>query len=95
MDELKTVARLRPGNAALLEQLSQVAIKSGNKGASFRYRAEKLYAEGDLEPAIRQLEFALRQRDIEYAEAAQIQGLLETWKEEEREQKKRGRDPLG
>ena len=95
MDELKAVARVRPGNVMLLEQLSQIAIKSGNKGASFRYRAEQLYAEGDLEPAIRQLEFALRQKDIEYAEAAQMQGLLESWKEEERDQKKRGRDPLG
>jgi predicted Zn-dependent protease len=95
MEQLKAVAAVRPGNAMVLDLLGQVAIKSGDKGASLRYRAEKLYAEGDLEPAIKQLEFALRQRDLDYYEAAQIQVLLESWKEEERAQKKRGRDPFG
>lgn len=95
MDQLKAVAAVRPGNAMLLDMLALAAIKAGDKGASFRYRAEKLYAEGDLEPAIRQLEFALRERGVDYYEAAQIQALLDTWREEERAQKKRGNDPLG
>jgi len=94
MEQLKAVASARPGNAMLLELLGQAALKSGDKGASFRYRAEKLYAEGDVEPAIKQLEFALRQRDLDYYEAAQIQVLLDGWKEESRAQKKRGRDPF-
>lgn len=95
LDQLKSVARARPGDPGTFELLEQAAIKSGNKGAAFRYRAEKLYAEGDLEPAIRQLEFALRQRDLPYHDTAQIQVLLDTMKEEEREQKKRGNDPMG
>jgi predicted Zn-dependent protease len=95
MDELKAVARLRPGNAMIYDLLEQAAIKAGDKAATHRYRAEKLYAEGDIEPAIRQLEIALRQRDIDYYDAAEIQVLLEALKDEEREQKKRGRDPLG
>jgi beta-barrel assembly-enhancing protease len=94
LEELKTVARQRPGNAMLYELLSQAAIKSGDKAATYRYRAEKLYAEGDLEPAIKQLEFALRQRDIGYHDAAQMQVLLDAMKEELRDAKKR-RDPLG
>jgi beta-barrel assembly-enhancing protease len=95
MTELKTVSRQRPGNAMIYELLSQAAIRSGDKAATYRYQAEKLYAEGDLEPAIKQLEFALRQRDLKYQDAAQIQVLVDAWKEEERDQKKRGRDPLG
>ena len=94
LDELKAVARLRPGNVMLYELLSRAAIKSGDKAATYRYRAERLYAEGDLEPAIKQLEFALRQRDIGYHDAAQIQVLLDGMKEEQRDEKKR-RDPLG
>ena len=95
MEQLKAVVAVRPGNAMLLDMLTIAAIKAGDKGASFRYRAEKLYAEGDLEPAIRQLEFALRERGIDYYEAAQIQALLDAWREEERAEKKRGRDPMG
>lgn len=92
MSELSAVARLRPGNSALYGLLEQSAMRAGNQAATHRFRAEKLYAEGDLEPAIRQLEVALRQRDIPYADAAQIQARLETWKEEKREQKQRGKD---
>jgi predicted Zn-dependent protease len=94
LEELQAVVRLRPGNVMLFELLTRAAIKSGDKAATYRYRAEKLYAEGDLEPAIKQLEFALRQRDIGYHDAAQIQVLLDGMKEELREEKKR-RDPLG
>jgi len=88
IDELTTVARLRPGNAFLYDMLEQAAMKAGNRAATHRFRAEKLYAEGDLEPAIRQLEFALRDRDIPYHDAARIQARLDAWKEEERDQKR-------
>ncbi|EXJ13198.1 beta-barrel assembly-enhancing protease [Imhoffiella purpurea] len=88
MDELMAVARLRPGNAFLYEMLERAAMKAGNRAATHRFRAEKLYAEGDLEPAIRQLEIALRGRDIPYHDAAQIQARLDAWKEEERDQKR-------
>jgi beta-barrel assembly-enhancing protease len=89
IDELTAVARLRPGNPMLYDKLEQAAFRAGNKSATHRFRAEKLYAEGDREPAIRQLEIALRQRDLPYHEAARIQARLETWKEEEREAKRK------
>lgn len=95
LDKLASVARLRPGNVMLYALLEQAAMKSGNLAATHRFRAEKLYAEGELEPAIRQLEIALRQRNIPYADAAQIQARLETWKDEKREQKLRGKGRLG
>lgn len=94
MDELTTVARLRPGNAVLYDKLEQAAMKVGDRAATHRFRAEKLYAEGDIEPAIKQLEIALRQRDILYHDAALIQARLDTWKEEQRDDKdgKKDRD---
>lgn len=82
LDQLRAVARMRPGNAGLYELLTQAAIKSGNKAATYRYQAEKLYAEGDLEPAIRQLDFALRQRDIGNREAAEMHALRDSMMEE-------------
>ncbi len=82
MDQLKSVARLRPGNVGIYDLLTQAAIKSGDKAAVFRYRAETLYAQGDLEPAIRQLDFALRQRDIGYHEAAEMQARRDDLMEE-------------
>lgn len=94
LEALKTVVRQRLGNVMLYELLIQAALKSGDKAATYRYRAEKLYAEGDLEPAIKQLELALRQRDIGYHDAAQLQVLLDAMKEEHRDAKRR-RDPLG
>ncbi len=93
--QLLAVERLRPGNAMLYDLLEQAAMKSGNNAATHRFRAEKLYAEGDLEPAIRQLEIALHQRDLAYHDAAGIQARLETWQEEQRDQKRRDHDLPG
>ncbi|QIK38112.1 M48 family metalloprotease [Caldichromatium japonicum] len=91
IDELLAVARLRPSNPVLYDRLEQAAIRAGNLGATHRFRAERLYAEGECELAIRQLEIALRQRDLPYHEAARIQARLETWKEEERDAKRNKR----
>ncbi|EGV20051.1 peptidase M48 Ste24p [Thiocapsa marina 5811] len=94
LDELKAVARVRPANALLYEMIVQAATKAGDQADVDRYRAEKLYVEGDLEPAIRQLEMALRRRNVPYHDAAQIQVRLDAWREEGREEKKRGGNPL-
>ncbi|WP_373510634.1 M48 family metalloprotease [Thiocapsa sp.] len=94
VEELTAVARVRPGNAMLYEMLVQAATKAGDQTNVDRYRAEKLYVEGDLEPAIRHLEMALRRRNLPYHDAAQIQVRLDAWREEERDEKRRGGDPL-
>lgn len=94
VDELKTVARVRSGNAMLYELIVQAAIKAGDQANVDRFRAEKLYAEGDLEPAIRHLELALRRRGLPYHDAAQIQVRLDALREEQREDRRRGGDPL-
>ncbi|UHD14790.1 beta-barrel assembly-enhancing protease [Thiocapsa bogorovii] len=94
LDELKAVARVRPANAMLYEMIVLAATQAGDQTSVDRYRAEKLYVEGDLEPAIRHLELALRRRDVPYHDAAQIQVRLDAWREEERDEKKRGGNPL-
>jgi predicted Zn-dependent protease len=80
VDELRAVARSRPANALLYDKLVQAATKAGDQATVDRYRAEKLYVEGDLEPAIRHLEMALRRRDLAYHDAAQIQVRLDAWR---------------
>ena len=69
--------------------MSDAALKSGQKAATHRYRAEKLYADGDLEPAIRQLEIALRQPGLSYHDASRIQVKLDAMKLEEKDAKKK------
>jgi len=70
---LEEVARGRPGRALIYQKLADAALKSGQPAAVHRYRAEKSYAEGDLETAIRHLEIALRRPGLSYHEAARIQ----------------------
>ncbi len=82
LDELTAIERQRAGSATLYHLLEQAALQAGNEAATHRYRAEKHYAEGELEPAIRQLEIALRQRQLPYHDAARIQARLDIWREE-------------
>ena len=88
LETLEDISRRVPNRARLYQLLSDAAGKSGRLAASHRYRAEHLYATGDLEPAIRQLEIALRQRDADFHEASRIEVRLEALREEEKELKK-------
>jgi len=80
---LEDVARRRPGQALIYQRMSDAALKAERKADTHRYRAEKFYAEGDLEPAIHQLEIALRQPGLSYHDAARIQVRLDAIKREE------------
>jgi beta-barrel assembly-enhancing protease len=86
---LEDVARRKPGNILLYQKMSDAALKSGQKAATHRYRAEKFYAEGELKPAIRQLEIALRQAGLAYHDASKIQVRLDAIKQEEKDAKKK------
>jgi len=86
---LEDVARRRPSNSLIYQKMSDAALKSGHKVATHRYRAEKLYAEGELEPAIHQLEIALRQPGLDYHDASKIQVRLDAIKQEEKDAKKK------
>lgn len=86
---LEDAARRKPGNVLIYQKLSDAALKAGNKAATHRYRAEKLYAQGDLEPAIHQLEIALRQPGIDYHDASKIQVRLDAIRQEEKDTEKK------
>jgi len=68
---------------ALYELMAAAAVKAEDQAATYRYRAEQHYAKGEIEPAIRQLEVALRQRGLSYLEAAKIQARLAELREEQ------------
>lgn len=82
LETLEDVERRQGGNALLYALMADAALKSGRKADTYRLRAEKHYAEGDIEPAIRQLEIALRQRDIAYHDAAKLQARLQVMEAE-------------
>jgi predicted Zn-dependent protease len=86
---LEDVSRRRPGDTLIYQKMSDAALKSGQKAATYRYRAEKLYAEGDLEPAIRQLEIALRQPGLSYYDASGLQVRLDAFKQERKDTEKK------
>jgi predicted Zn-dependent protease len=65
--------------------MSNAALKSGQKAATHRYRGEKLYAEGELEPAIMQLELALKTPGLGFHEASKLQVRLDALKAEQEE----------
>jgi len=85
---LEEIVRRRPGQALIYQQMSDAALKAGQKAATHRYRAEKFYAKGDLEPAIHQLEIALRQPGLSYHDASGIQVRLDTIKREAKDTEK-------
>jgi predicted Zn-dependent protease len=86
---LEDFVRLRPGSTTVYQLMADAALKSGQKAATHRYRGEKLYLEGDLEPAIRQMQLALRSPGLSFHEASQIQVRLSALKEEEESEKER------
>jgi len=86
---LEDISRNRPGDTLIFQKISDAALKSGNKAATHRYRAEKLYAEGDLKSAILQLEIALREPGLRYHDASKIQVRLDAFKQEEKDAKKK------
>jgi predicted Zn-dependent protease len=89
---LESAVRLRRGNALVYELMSDAALKSGKKAATHRYRGEKLYLEGDLEPAIHQMQLALRTPGLDFHAASETQVRLATIQEERMLQEKHNLD---
>ena len=85
---LEGAARQRPGSASMYQLMSDAALKSGKKAATYRYRGESLYLQGDLEPAIHQMQYALRTPGSGFHEASEIQARLDTLQEEQKEAEK-------
>jgi predicted Zn-dependent protease len=91
LSTLEDFVALRPGIPQIYSLMSDAAGKSGQKAQTLRWRAEALYYNGDLEPAIRQLELALRQPKLDFYLASKIQVRLSEMQAEERKQDKKER----
>ncbi|MGB5832354.1 MAG: M48 family metalloprotease [Thiohalocapsa sp.] len=85
---LEDFATLRPGIPQIYGLMADAAGKSGKRTQTLRWRAEALYLNGDLEPAIRQLELALRQPKVDFHLASKIQVRLMELREEQRRREK-------
>jgi predicted Zn-dependent protease len=86
---LEAFHRRRPSFAPVYGLLADAAGRSGNKAKTYGYRAEELYYQGDLEPAIRQLELALRVPNVDYHLASKLQVRLDALREEKASEKKK------
>lgn len=86
---LETFHRRRPSVTQVYGLLADAAGRSGNKAKTYGYRAEELYYQGDLEPAIRQLELAVRLPGVDYHLASKLQVRLDAWREEKASEKKK------
>lgn len=73
---LQRFVALQPDIAPIYELMADAAGKSGQRALNYRYRAEYFYHSNELEPAIRQLELALRLKDIDFHLASRLQVRL-------------------
>ncbi|WPL19355.1 TPR repeat-containing protein YfgC precursor [Thiorhodovibrio winogradskyi] len=80
---LEAFHRRRPSVTQIHGLLADAAGRSGDKAKTYGYRAEELYYQGDLEPAIRQLELAVRLPGVDYHLASRLQARLDAMREEE------------
>jgi len=87
---LERFVALRPGIAAIYQLMADAAGQAGKRAQNYRWRAEYLYRTGDLEPAIHQLELALRLPDVDFHLASKIQVRLAELQAEEKRREKRG-----
>jgi len=83
LDVLEDVVALRKDRTYVYKLMADAALKAGRRAATHRFRAEAYYSEGDLEPAILQLELALKQPDASFYESSKAQVRLDELKDEE------------
>jgi predicted Zn-dependent protease len=91
LSTLEGLVALRPDITPAYSAMADAAGKAGKRVQSMRWRAEYLYRSGDLEPAIRQLELALRQPDIDFHLASKMQVRLAELRREESGRKRADR----
>jgi predicted Zn-dependent protease len=87
---LERFVALRPDIAPIYQLMADAAGQAGQRAQNYRWRAEYLYRTGDLEPAIHQLELALRLPAVDFHLASKIQVRLAELQAEEKRREKRG-----
>lgn len=86
---LEAFHRRRPSVTQVYGLLADAAGRAGDKAKTYGYRGEELYHQGDLEPAIRQLERAVRVPGVDYHLASKLQVRLQAMREEEASENKK------
>lgn len=81
----------RPDDTLLYKLLAQAAGDAGSKTRGHRYLAEYYYHTGALEPAVIQLEIALKDRTVDYYESARMAARLKEIRAEKRDLEARDR----
>lgn len=85
---LTELRRQRPDDTAILEPLARSAAAIGASGEAYQHQAEWYYLHGQLEAAVRQLEIALNEKDLDYYQNARLAARLQEYRNELAEQKK-------
>ena len=85
---LSQLHQQRPDDTAILEPLARSAAATGAAGEAYQYQAEWYYLHGQLEAAVRQLEIALNQPDLDYYRNARLAARLQEYRAELAELKK-------
>ena len=79
---LKLITLIRPLDDLIYKQLAIAAGKQKDLVAAHAYQSEYLYLNGQVEPAIQQLEIALRQENIDFYLSSKLEARLQALKYE-------------
>lgn len=79
---LQLITLLRPDDDQVYKRLAEAAGKTKNLAIAHAYQADYLYLNGQLEAAIKQLEIALRQENIDFYLASKLEAKLQNFQDE-------------
>ena len=74
---LQLITIIRPYDDQVYKRLAEAAGKSKNLAVAHAYQADYLYLNGQLEAAIKQLEIALREENIDFYLASKLEAKLQ------------------
>jgi len=77
---LKFIRLARPNDDQVFKKMAEAAGKSGDKVHAHEYHSDYLYLNGQLEPAIQQLEIALREKIEDFYLSSKLESKLQSLK---------------
>jgi len=82
VEMLQLITLLRPDDDQVYKRLAEAAGKTKNLALAHAYQADYLYLNGQLEAAIKQLEIALRQDNLDFYLASKLEAKLQNLQNE-------------
>jgi len=79
---LQLITLLRPDDDQVYKRLAEAAGKNKDLATAHAYQADYLYLNGRLEAAIKQLEIALRQENLDFYLASKLEAKLQNLRDE-------------